>query len=94
METTWEMAYIFWGTLVVSVIALFVLEWRKTPKQKKEEAAEALFEVEEDRQRRQDVKNNAPAKGCIESVLELGVVSIFLFLAVLFGIMVLISTGM
>ena len=97
MDTNWILVIVLWGGLVGVIIACFFPEFRKTPDQRKAEVQKAreraIKKREEKKKSRQEAKNNAPAKGCLQSSVEFGFVSIFLIIAVIICIMLLIVSG-
>ena len=97
MDTNWILVIVLWGGLISVVIACFLPEFKKTPEQRKAEVQKAreraIKNREEKKKSRQAAKNNAPAKGCLQSSVEFGFVSIFLIIAVIICTMLLIASG-
>lgn len=97
MDPNWILVIVLWGGLIGVMIACLIPEFKKTQEQREAEAQkvrESLIKKrEEEKKARQEAKNNAPEKGCLQSTLEVGFVSIFLMVAVIVFIMLLIASG-
>ena len=93
MDSTWGLANALWGLVIVAVVIAHICDARKSPEQKAAEAEAAKERRKENRARekarRQEIKENMPEKGCLQSTIEFGFVCLFCMIAVLFAIMVL-----
>lgn len=97
MDSGWILANVLWCGIIGVTFACLISEWKKTPEQRKAEAERLRESWKKNRaaekSKRQKVKDNAPAKGCLQSTLEFGAVCIFLMIAVLVCVMLLIVSG-
>ncbi len=97
MDPKWILVIVLWGGIIGVIIACLIPELKKTPEQRKKEnkifRARSLKKREEDKKARQEAKNNAPAKGCLQSTAELGFACLLLMIAVIVGIMLIIASG-
>ena len=97
MDPQWILVIVLWGGLIAVMIACLIPELKKTPEQRKREAEMARESWkknrEEEKRKRQEVQKNAPAKGCLQSTIEFGFLSMFLMIVVIACIMLLIATG-
>ena len=48
---------------------------------------------EEEKRKRQEAQQNAPAKGCLQSSIEFGCLSVILMVVLIVCIMILIASG-
>ena len=104
MNPSLILVIVMWGGVIGTIIACLIPEFKKTPEQRKAEAElireslyknreEAKKKMEEVKRQREEERKNAPAKGCLESAIELGLMWVILMIVVIFCIMLLISTG-
>ncbi len=97
MDSNWILAIVLWGTLIAIMIGCLIPELKKTQEQRKAEAkmARESFKKnrEEEKRKQQEAKDNAPAKGCLQSTAEFGFLCMFLMLVVIICIMLLIASG-
>ena len=97
MDGQWVLVIVLWTMLMGGVIGLWIYEENKTPAQKQADAEAARQRSEkalkDEEIRRQRTKYNAPAKGCLQSVIELFLWCGFLMFVAICCIMVLIATG-
>lgn len=97
MDPKWIFVIVLWGGIIGVAIACLLPELKKTPKQRENEAEMArersIKKREEEKKARQKAKDNAPAKGCLQSTIEFGLMSIFLMIAVIICIMLIVASG-
>ena len=97
MNSDWTLVIVLWGALIGIMIGCLVPEFKKTPEQRQAEAQkirESFIKKREDEKKaRQEAKNNAPAKGCLQSTVQFGCLCLFLMIAVIVCIMLLVASG-
>ena len=97
MDPQWILVIVLWGGIIGVAITCLIPEFKKTPEQKKKEAEMAreslIKKREEEKKARQEAKDNAPAKGCLQNTVEFGFMSIFLMIVVIICIMLIVACG-
>ena len=94
MGSSWGLVILLWGSLIGGLGIFLISDYRKSAEQRKEEARKSRRRREEDIRKQQMKKEQMPAKGCLQSTLELWFACLILFIVVIIGIMALISTSM
>lgn len=94
MGSSWGLVILLWGSLIGGIVIFFISDYRKSTEQRKEEASKSRQRREEDIRKQQAKKEQMPAKGCLQSTLELWFACLVLFIVVIICIMALISTTM
>lgn len=74
MDMQWFLVIAGWGAIICVIIVSLIMEAKKTPEQKAAEAEAARERGrrtrEEEQRRRQAARENAPAKGCLQGMIE------------------------
>lgn len=97
MDPQWILVIIAWGIIIGVVIASFILDAKMTPEQRKADAERlrAIWKKNrvEEKRKRQQARENAPAKGCLQSTIEFGFMCAFLMVVVIICIMLIVASG-
>ena len=93
METNWTLVIALWVGLLAAILICSIPELRKTPEQRKKEGEMVREMLAKDRaerkRKRREAAANAPAKGCLQSMLERWFAFFLLIVAVILSIIVL-----